>query len=203
MAGEPAVVAGREIRLTWPRRRVPVYFASSGPRSLRLAGRIADGVLFQVGSEQSFVEYALAHIAAGAAEVGRAEPVRYVRLACVLDEDRERAREEIKPYASVAAGTVFATVRREHVPADVWHDLRAMKERYDYYEHASRAASHKDLLTERVIDAVAVAGTPDEAIPRFRELIALGVDGFVIPITASDPRAQIRTLADSLLAELA
>ena len=97
---------------------------------------------------------------------------------------------------------MFATVPREHVPAEAWDDLRAMKEHYDYYEHGSRAASHKDLLTDRVMDA-AIAGTPGEAIPRFRELIALGVDGFVIPITGTDARAQIRTLAESVLAELA
>jgi len=124
--------------------------ASSGPRSLRLAGRVADGVLFQVGADPALVRYALRSIAAGA---GRdpGSVTRYVRLACSVGADRERVREAAKGYAAVAAGTVFANVPREHVPPDVWEDIRQMKERYDYYEHGSAAAPHTDLLTDRAL----------------------------------------------------
>ena len=90
-------------------------------------------------------------------------------------------------YAAVAAGTVFANVPHTAIPAEVLDDIRAMKEVYDYYEHGSATARHSALVTERVLDAIAIAGTPDEAIPRFRALIELGVDGFVLPITSPNP----------------
>lgn len=204
LAGDEVAFDGARLRMGWPTRRIPIFLASSGPRSLRLAGRVADGVLFQVGADPELVRYALRSIAAGAEEAGR-DPgsiTRYVRLACSVGADRERVREAAKGYAAVAAGTVFANVPREHFPPDVWEDIRQMKERYDYYEHGSAAAPHAELLTDRVLDAVAIAGTPKEAMPRFRELISLGVDGFVLPIATPDPLETLRVLAEDVIARL-
>ena len=204
LAGDEVAFDGARLRMGWPTRRIPIFLASSGPRSLRLAGRVADGVLFQVGADPELVRYALRSIAAGAEEAGR-DPgsiTRYVRLAGSVGADRERVREAAKGYAAVAAGTVFANVPREHFPPDVWEDIRQMKERYDYYEHGSAAAPHAELLTDRVLDAVAIAGTPKEAMPRFRELISLGVDGFVLPIATPDPLETLRVLAEDVIARL-
>ena len=204
LAGDEVAFDGARLRMGWPTRRIPIFLASSGPRSLRLAGRVADGVLFQVGADPELVRYALRSIAAGAEEAGR-DPgsiTRYVRLACSVGADRERVREAAKGYAAVAAGTVFANVPREHFPPDVWEDIRQMKERYDYYQHGSAAAPHAELLTDRVLDAIAIAGTPEEAMPRFRELISLGVDGFVLPIATPDPLETLRVLAEDVIARL-
>ena len=38
-----ATYQGRQARLTWARRRIPVYMGPGGPAGLRLAGRVADG----------------------------------------------------------------------------------------------------------------------------------------------------------------
>jgi 5,10-methylenetetrahydromethanopterin reductase len=46
MSRQTARYDGKEIKMTWPSRSVPIYFASSGPKSLQLAGKVADGVLF-------------------------------------------------------------------------------------------------------------------------------------------------------------
>ena len=35
---------GRAVRLTWRRRAIPLYLAAEGPRTLELAGEVADGV---------------------------------------------------------------------------------------------------------------------------------------------------------------
>jgi alkanesulfonate monooxygenase SsuD/methylene tetrahydromethanopterin reductase-like flavin-dependent oxidoreductase (luciferase family) len=42
-------------------------------------------------------------------------------------------------------------------------------------------------------------GTPAEAIPRFRELAALGVDEFVLTITGPRPEETFRTLAEEVV----
>jgi 5,10-methylenetetrahydromethanopterin reductase len=204
LSGDEVAFDGARLQMRWPARRIPIFLASSGPRSLRLAGRVADGVLFQVGADRALVRYALRSIAAGAEEAGR-DPgsiTRYVRLACSVGADRESVREASKGYAAVAAGTVFANVPREHLPPDVWEDIRQMKERFDYYEHGSAAAPHADLLTDRVLDAIAIAGTPEEAMPRFRELISLGIDGFVLPIATPDPLETLRVLTEDVITRL-
>jgi alkanesulfonate monooxygenase SsuD/methylene tetrahydromethanopterin reductase-like flavin-dependent oxidoreductase (luciferase family) len=66
----------------------------------------------------------------------------------------------------------------------------------------SAEARHRELVTDGILDAIAIAGTPEEALPRFRELLDLGVDGFVTPITTSDPVASMRVLAEDVGARL-
>jgi 5,10-methylenetetrahydromethanopterin reductase len=137
LAGESVDVgAARPARLPH-HRRVPVWIAAGGPRTLRMAGGVADGVFVRVGTHPANIGAAVATIRAGAAAAGR-DP-RSVRLGAVfhtvLVDDAERAMTMAK---SMAAGyyeyspTLFAgpglawtgpdpeTLKREH---DVWPDF--------------------------------------------------------------------------------
>jgi 5,10-methylenetetrahydromethanopterin reductase len=199
LAGEDVEWDGARIRMTWSARPIPIVFASSGPRSLETAGRVADGVLFQAGASTGMVSYALDHIARGAA--GRAVK-RYMRLACSVGHDRAAARAAVAGYAAAAAGTIFRSAPTELLDPLLVADIRALKERYDYYEHASSSAGHAELVTDRILDAVAIAGTPGEAVPHFRELVALGVDEIVVTITSPHPDETITVLAEEVLPHL-
>jgi alkanesulfonate monooxygenase SsuD/methylene tetrahydromethanopterin reductase-like flavin-dependent oxidoreductase (luciferase family) len=56
-----------------------------------------------------------------------------------------------------------------------------------------------DLVTDRILDAIAIAGTPDDVVPRFKELVALGVNNFVLPIATKDPDAITTMLAEKVI----
>jgi 5,10-methylenetetrahydromethanopterin reductase len=202
--GETAHFDGQDLKVSWPPREVPVVLACTGPKSLQLAGRIADGVLFQVGADPALVRYARKNIALGAAAAGRKlEDIKlYQRLACGVADDREAVRTEVRGYASIAAGTVYSAIPREDIPDDLYADLKRMKERYDYQRHGDMTAEHASLITDRILDAVAIAGTPDEAVPRFRQLMDLGVENFVLPIATKHPDRIITTLAEQVLPAL-
>ncbi len=200
LRGDTATYQGKEIRMAWPTRPVPIFFAASGPKSLQLAGRIADGVLFQVGSDPALVNYAIKNIRLGAEQAGRKlSDVRlYARLACAVAADGRRAREEVRGYAAAAAGTVFTSVPKQDMPAGLWAEIKKMKEQYDYYQHASSAAAHKELVTDSILDSIAIAGTPEEALPKFKAMVALGVEGFVLPLSTTQPKELLRTLAEKI-----
>lgn len=144
----------------------------------------------------------LDELSGGRAILGMAEITLCARVGCSLGTDRERARAEMKPYAAAAAKTVADSIPADELPDEVAADLRELRERYDYYEHVSSEARHRELVTDRILDAVAIAGTPEEAVPRFREIIALGVDRIVIPVTASDGPTFLRTMAEELLPQV-
>jgi 5,10-methylenetetrahydromethanopterin reductase len=201
LAGEAVSWDGGEARMTWPSCTVPIYLAASGPRTLRLAGRIADGVLFQVGADPRLVSWALAQVEAGAREAGRTldDLTLCARVGCSVDEDRAWAREEMKPYAAVAAKTSFDAIPAEELPVDLLEEAHELRARYDYYQHAHGQAQHRHLVTERVLDAVSIAGTPAEAAPRLRALAELGVDRIVAPVVVSDGPRLVRTLAEHIL----
>jgi 5,10-methylenetetrahydromethanopterin reductase len=192
LAGETADWDGAKTRLTWwSGRAIPLWLASTGPRSLALAGRVADGVLFQVGSHLDLVRYGLRHIDEGAREAGRDPGAvrRLIRLACSVDEDRQRARDEARGYVAAAAGTVYGGVPRDEMPEGLWEELERMKEGYDYFRHAATDAKHAELITDRILDAIAVTGTPNEVVSRLQELLALGADGFVLTGTGDGGRS--------------
>jgi 5,10-methylenetetrahydromethanopterin reductase len=64
------VGAARPARLPHP-RPVPIWIAAGGPRTLRMAGGVADGVFIRVGTHRANIARAVEAIRAGAAEAGR------------------------------------------------------------------------------------------------------------------------------------
>lgn len=198
---KPVKHRGTEIRMSWPEGGVPIYVAASGPRALELAGRVADGVLFQAGSHPQLVDFALRHIRKGMEQAGRKPGAVKIlaRLACLVSSDAQWAKEEIRSYAAAAARTVFGAVPEPDIPVALRTDLARLKERYDYSEHVSREALHRELVTERILEGIAVVGTPAEVVPRLKEIAAKGIDGFVIPVATSRPREVLQTLSEDVL----
>jgi 5,10-methylenetetrahydromethanopterin reductase len=82
---------------------VPIWIAAGGPRTLRMAGGVADGVFIRVGTHPANITTAVDAIRAGAAEAGRHPST--VRLGAifhtVLVDDPDRALLMAK---SMAAG---------------------------------------------------------------------------------------------------
>ena len=204
LRGEKVHYEGTEIQMPWSNCEVPIVVASSGPKSLQMAGRIADGVLFQVGAQPRLVDYALDNIRIGAESVGRklSDLKLYMRIATSVHEDRELAQQDLKGYTAVAAGTVFKTIPQEYFDEALYEDLTRFKAGYDYAEHGSNQSDHSDLLTDRIFDAVAVACPPEEAVARFNALAAKGLDGFVCPFGMPQPIPYMRTFAEQVMPQV-
>src|SRR6185369_1093320 len=52
-------------------RPVPIWIAAGGPRTLRMAGRVADGVFIRVGTHRANIERTVEAVRAGARDAGR------------------------------------------------------------------------------------------------------------------------------------
>ena len=101
--GRAVDVGAREPARLPHHRPVPIWIAAGGPRTLRMAGGVADGVFIRVGTHQANITKSIEEIRAGAAAAGR-DPSR-VGLGAVfhtvLVEDERRALAMGK---SIAAG---------------------------------------------------------------------------------------------------
>ncbi len=73
-AGDTVDWNGATLALHWldDPVRVPVWIAAEGPRTQRLAGRVADGVILSNSLTKERLDVALEHLGAGAAEAGTA-----------------------------------------------------------------------------------------------------------------------------------
>ncbi|MCE2463218.1 MAG: LLM class flavin-dependent oxidoreductase [Dehalococcoidia bacterium] len=73
----------------------PIYLAAIGPRALRLAGTVADGVLLNAYTPTAYVRYAVNEVRRAAEEAGR-DP-RSVDIACMLTTRLTDDAESIWP----------------------------------------------------------------------------------------------------------
>jgi 5,10-methylenetetrahydromethanopterin reductase len=96
-----ALLVGEGVDLGWTApsrldqpRLLPVIIACGGPRTLRMAGRCADGVVMRVGADPALLRWAYEEFCAGAAEAGRDPSALFVALHfhTVITDDRELAR---------------------------------------------------------------------------------------------------------------
>ncbi len=150
-------------------RPVPVWVAAGGPRTLEMAGRVADGVFFRVGTAPPNIGAAIEAVRRGARKAGR--PPEEVRLGAVFQTVLvDDPRAALTMAKSIAAGyyeytpALFATAGvawdgppPEKLKADrgIWPDFHHARDLL-----ASGAAV--DFLPPGAADAFSLRGGPDE-----------------------------------------
>ena len=108
LAGRSVTVDGRyvrlaDVRLDWaPHQRVPVLIGGTGPKTLALAGEIADGVILDSQYTVSTLRDALAHVASGRPDRGQTPFSNVLFLECSPDQVAESAG----PYVEAGLDTL-------------------------------------------------------------------------------------------------
>jgi 5,10-methylenetetrahydromethanopterin reductase len=167
---EVEVGAERPARLPH-HRPVPIWIAAGGPRTLRMAGGVADGVFIRVGTHPANIRHSIELIRAGARDAGR-DPAS-VKLGAVfhtvLVDDAARALTMAK---SMAAGYYEYSPALFDAPGLTWtgadpDTLKRDKHVWPDFHHASDLEASgrvvEFLLTEAA-DAFALRGGPAEII---------------------------------------
>ena len=110
--GQRVSVAGRHVRLDgvaldWPPEQVPpLLVGARGPRTLRLAGELADGVILDSEITPDGVRDAVRHVEQGRADAGRTEPPRVVVYLEVADPAAGDLRRRVTELGAAGADTV-------------------------------------------------------------------------------------------------
>jgi 5,10-methylenetetrahydromethanopterin reductase len=148
---------------------VPIWIAAGGPRTLRMAGGVADGVFLRVGTHPANVKAAVEAVRAGAVAAGR-DPAA-VRLGLVLHtvlvDEPDRARTMAR---SIAAGYHEYSPALFPAAGLAWTgpDPEALKRRHqvwpDFHHAPDLEASGRvvDFLPPAAADAFALRGRPAE-----------------------------------------
>jgi 5,10-methylenetetrahydromethanopterin reductase len=173
-----ALLDGREVEVGAARparlphhRPVPIWIAAGGPRTLRLAGGIADGVFIRVGTHRANIARTVAAIRAGAAEAGR-DPAS-VRLGTifhtVLVDEPARA---LLMGKSIAAGYYEYSPALFEAPGLTWpgpdpERLKAERDVWpDFHHAADLEASGRvvDFLPTEAAEAFCLRGGPAQIV---------------------------------------
>jgi probable F420-dependent oxidoreductase len=145
-----------------------IFLAGVGPRMTEMAGEVADGfIVHPFGTEQSLRQLTIPALERGALRGGRKlsdVEVAFPLMAVVADTDEqlERGREAMRPrlafYGSTPAYKVILDV---HGWGDLQPELNRLSKAGDW-------ATMSSLITDEMIDAFSVQGTPDEIGPKVR-----------------------------------
>lgn len=190
LAGEAVAYDGGRFAIRFAAGPVPpLYVVASGPRLLELAGRLADGVVLNVGAHPPVLEAARARVAAGARAAGRppGTPQIVTFFFCAVDPDGARARARLKPSVTWFGQHFPALCEAAGLPLDpaVRRALEAFKADYARYDlvHADRwaeAAREAAFLPDAYVERFALGGTAAEVAARLDALRAFGVDRVIL-----------------------
>lgn len=187
LQGKPITVAGGKERgagtvtLRVGKLPVPVYVSAEGPRGLRMAGRIADGVILGSGFDLSVLEWARGKIAEGAREAGRSPSEIDVMPAGMIyvDADGERARRLVRPRLANRAHHNFRFTL-ETVPPQEVAGVQRFMEGFDVTKPSIEERVDPDLVTDYLVERFTIAGTPEECVAKIQRLKGAGVERLLL-----------------------
>jgi len=172
--GEAVVHEGDHYRITMPtfhgpirpeRRNTPILLAAVGPVMARICGEVADGLLGHPLASPLYLREAVQPcVAEGLHRAGRpadACPISSMALVSIGDDEdavRRAARLQIAFYATTPS---YKPILEMHGRGALPRDLRRAFVNRD----PDRMA---ELIDDELLDAIAVAGRPDEAPDRLR-----------------------------------
>ena len=214
LADGRATYRGVECRLEWGRGvSVPIIMSAHGPRALRLAGEIADGVVCGLGISPDVVSGCLDLIAEGAGSAGRTLADLEVWFTCFWFVDAE-------PGAALAEGAWAATAFALHfaqgrvggkfVPEEYREGIVRLGEQYDLVAHGRVTDELKRRYVERA-DELGIGdyirsrfmfcGTPAEVESQIRAAMAAGARNFdgAIDADLDEHRRRIGAWAELVL----
>ena len=196
LSGEAVDRDGFASRLEWLRHakvpKVPVEVAATGKRVIAAAARRADRICLAVGADADHLAGMLEHARDAVRAAGRdPNSVKYgAFINAVIHPDLEMARRAVRGTAATFARfSAFPGSRLENLPPPLREVARHLRENYDMSQHTRAGAAHTAGLSDEFVNWFAIIGTAERALPRFRKLVALGLDFVrVVPGSADMPR---------------
>ncbi len=204
---------GRTARLTWAPRAVPIYLSAEGPRTLELAGEIADGVVVNVGLEPALVRDAVARVHAGARRAGRDPSALdlWTLVRANVTDDVATGVEEIRMELASNAHHVFRfTLEGKHVPGDLADAIRRVQTGYQPAAHEAlgpspnaRLLDAEPALRAYLAERFAAVGPAAVCAEKLRRVVEAGIDGLLVTGFVAERARLIRALGEQVLPRLA
>lgn len=198
---------GRHASLAWGRADVPLYLAASGPKTLRLAGQIADGVVINTGLLPDIIRDSIEQVRLGAEEAGRdpTEVDLWWLPLTNLAEDRRAAIDHIlMSLASAGSHLARFTTEGKHIPPELMAKVRELGARYHFDQHDKPDSANRELIRELglvdyLADRFSVAGTADDCIRKLERAVEAGARQFWMSVHFDDKVRFMRDFANRVM----
>jgi 5,10-methylenetetrahydromethanopterin reductase len=180
---------GRQARLIGASGRVPIFMTAGGPKMSELAGEIADGVIFSVGTTPAVIEASIASLAPGLQRAGRER--QDIEVVCTaffaVTDDLERDAARFKPVCCLLAkaGTGQRVLAEANIDVG---DMSSLPPLFPTIAHAEDWDEAVRLASTVISDEAALLfaekfglfGTIDQISERVAVIASTGVDHLFI-----------------------
>ena len=188
------VISIKKAKLDLGSRSVPVYVGAQGPGMLMLAGEIGDGALVNASHPRDF-EFAVKLLKEGAAgrDFSQFDVGAYTSFS--VAGNRDEAVAAARPVvAFITAGSPPDVIKRHGIPEEDYSRLTSAFK--DGFKQAVRA------VTDDMISAFSICGTPDDCIRQIHDLTGAGVTQ-VIPGSplGPDKKKSIQLIGKEIIPE--
>ncbi|HYH92640.1 MAG TPA: TIGR03842 family LLM class F420-dependent oxidoreductase [Candidatus Saccharimonadales bacterium] len=194
VAGGTIEYEGTPLHFPWTAGwTLPVWVAGYGPMALAMSGRVADGIILQLG-DPDLVRWFAGQVRDAAAAAGRdAGSVKVQAAAPAHVGPREDGRERTRWFPALVGNHVVDLVNkypREDLPPALTGYIQD-RAGYDYLHHAEAGSSNSAFVGDDVTDRFCILGEAAEHIDKLHELADAGVDQFNLYLMNGDEEAQL------------
>jgi len=209
LAGEPIRYTGQYIALPAPAGRhhveplafptppnqLPVHLAGLGPKSVALAGELADGWI-AIHCPPEYMALARSWLEEGADRARRSLAAfsTSVMVLCCVDDDEDLARDLVRPMLAVYLGGMGSRTANFYNRLAVRLGFgRAAAQVQDSYL-AGDVGGAVAAVDDGLVDAMAACGPPARVRQRLSDYREAGVDTVIVGLAAPSHRAKIEQL---------
>lgn len=211
--GETTTYQNHPMRLTWSGSRIPIYVSAHGPKTLRLAGQIADGVVVGTGFLPEVARDSLDQIRLGAEEAGRdfdSIDIWWWTMCNVADHPNTALGEMGAALAATGNHLTRFTTRGKHIPAELMEPMKRLRAEYVVESHFVPGGQSPNAqlvdrlgLREYLAERFAIAGTPDQCVDKVKRLAEIGVNQIWTSPSFADKMAFMRTWSETVFPHFA
>jgi probable F420-dependent oxidoreductase len=202
-AGRTIELDGVSTRFPWAKAGVPrVWVAGYGPKALRTAGRIGDGVILQF-ADPDLIEWCLGFVREGAREAGRDFKKIEVMAAAPVwaSNDLKLARERVRWFPALVSNHVMDLISKykpEELPKSLTSYVQHRGE-YDYLHHCEVGSDNADFVSDEVIDRFCLVGPIGEHGKKLEALRKVGVTQFNIYLMCGEEEKTLEIYGREIL----
>jgi probable F420-dependent oxidoreductase len=174
----------------WSNKKVPpVWVAGYGPKALRTAGRIGNGVILQF-ADPDLIEWCLGFVREGAKEASRDFSKIEVMSAAPVwaSNDLKVARDRVRWFPALVSNHVMDLISK-YKPEDLPPSLTSFvkgRGSYDYHHHCEVGSDNADFVSDEVIDRFCLVGPIEDHLKKLDALKKVGVTQFNIYLMCGD-----------------
>ena len=211
LSGETTKFRGNCAHVRWANAAIPVAMSAEGPRTLALAGSVADAAIIHTGLTPAVLSDTIARIRDGERAEGRKEGTTEVWAfaKCNISDSRDEAIEEIKMALAASGHHAFRfTLEGKMVPEELREAVSSLHREYRAAEHEQVGQTRNATLTDELglthyfADRFAVAGTPEDCRKKALSIFSEGVDVLLITAIGPSPESIIRRFGEEVIAPL-